>query len=111
MLFRQRGRTEDDARLMPGEFRKMFMKGTNPGMDSANYPPPHAILAQLDAVHRQALEEAAEFDPARLGEPSEPPHAGPPNRLGSLLFASHHEMLHAGQIGLLRRLQGLVPLR
>jgi hypothetical protein len=36
---------------------------------------------------------------------------GYPNKLGALLMASHHEFLHAGQIGLLRRLLGKVPVR
>jgi hypothetical protein len=31
--------------------------------------------------------------------------------LDALLFSSKHEMLHAGQIGLLRRLFGKQPLR
>jgi hypothetical protein len=34
-----------------------------------------------------------------------------PTRLGALLFSSHHEMLHAGQIGVLRRLLGKAPVR
>ena len=32
-------------------------------------------------------------------------------QLGSLLMASHHEMLHAGQLGLLRRMLGNQPIR
>jgi hypothetical protein len=39
------------------------------------------------------------------------PFAGFPTKFGSLLFCSHHEMLHAGQIGLLRRLTGKLPIR
>jgi hypothetical protein len=34
-----------------------------------------------------------------------------PNKLGSLYFCASHEMLHAGQIGLLRRLLGKEPIR
>lgn len=111
MLFRQRGRAEIDANLMTGEFRKLFMKGTNPEAKPANYPSPAVILETLATVHRQALQEARTFDPSSLSAASDPPHAGPANRLGSLLFAAHHEMIHAGQIGLLRRMQGLPPVR
>ena len=32
-------------------------------------------------------------------------------KLGALFFCSVHEMMHAGQIGLLRRLLGKSPLR
>jgi len=39
------------------------------------------------------------------------PYAVHANKLGGLIFCSHHEMLHAGQIGLLRRLLGKQPLR
>jgi hypothetical protein len=111
MLFRQRGRAEVDAELMSGEFRKLFMKGTNPQSDPTIYPRPDEIISVLNRVHDQALSEAANFDPSALDAATDPPHAGPPTRLGSLYFAGYHEMLHAGQIGLLRRLMGLNPIR
>ena len=44
-------------------------------------------------------------------EPVEAPFAVEATRLGSLLFCSHHEMLHAGQLGLIRRLLGKQPIR
>jgi hypothetical protein len=65
----------------------------------------------MERVHRQLFEEAASFDGDPLDEVEEPPHAGYATRYGSLLFAAHHEMLHAGQIGLIRRLMGKPPLR
>lgn len=111
MLFRQRGRMPEDADLMSGEFRKLFQKGSNPQVDSKAYPRPDEILAVFHRINEQALREAASFDPNALHEPTEPPHAGPATRLGSLMFAANHEMLHAGQIGLLRRLMGLTSLR
>ena len=111
MLFRQRGRLETDAQLMSGEFRKLFMKGTNPLAERANYPTVEEIRTTLSAVHRQAMAEGSRFEPAELSTATEPPHFGPANRLGSLLCASHHEMVHAGQVGLLRRMQGLAPVR
>jgi hypothetical protein len=111
MLFRQRGRLLEDADLLPSEFRKAFAKGTNPQDDSKAYPPPNEILAVLRRVNDQVEREAGAYDPARMDDPTDPPHAGPATRLGSLMFAAHHEMLHGGQIGLLRRLMGLNPLR
>jgi uncharacterized damage-inducible protein DinB len=65
----------------------------------------------LQRINDQVVRESAGFDSNSLNEPTEPPHAGPPTRLGSLLFAANHEMLHAGQIGMLRRLMGLSSLR
>ena len=46
-----------------------------------------------------------------LSESIDKPYAVYPNKLGALVFCSHHEMLHAGQIGLLRRLLGKTPIR
>lgn len=111
MLFRQRGRLPEDAELMPGDFRKLFMKGSMPQGDSTSYPRPGEILTVFDRVNEQVAREAATFKGEQMEEPTDPPHAGPPTKLGSLLFASHHEMLHAGQIGLLRRLMGVPSLR
>jgi hypothetical protein len=112
MLFRQRGRDRDvDATLMSGKFRKLFLRGSEPHRDREGYPEPQEIIEVMDRVHRQVLKEIASFDGEQLDEPAEPPHAAFATRYGALLFAGGHEMLHAGQIGLLRRLMGKAPLR
>jgi hypothetical protein len=111
LLFRQRGRQEVDAELMSGKFRKLFMKGTTPSERSEDYPSPPEILGVLQRVHEQAILELPGFDGPGLDEPLEPPHAAFANRYGCLLFAGDHEMLHAGQIGLLRRMMGKPPIR
>jgi hypothetical protein len=110
-LFRQRGRTEVDSELMSGKFRKLFMRGTEPMRDRAAYPAPEELLEVLHRVHRQMRQELPSFDGSGLDEPLDAPHAAYSNRYGALLFAAHHEMLHAGQIGVLRRLLGKAPLR
>jgi hypothetical protein len=110
-LFRQRDRRPDDAELFDGKYRKRYGKGTTPNADPVNNSTPDEILATLDRVHRQSLRELAEIPDAQLAEPCDMPYAGYPTKLGALLFCSHHEMLHAGQIGLLRRLLGKDPLR
>ena len=109
-LFRQRGRADVDSELMSGAFRKKFMKGTSPPGDDAGFPTPTEIIEVLDRVLEQTMTELPDFE-ATLDEPGDPPHAGFGNRYGSLLFAAHHEMLHSGQIGMLRRLAGKKPLR
>jgi hypothetical protein len=110
-LFRQRGRAEIDSELMTGAFRKAFMKGTQATSRREDYPSPAEIQAVRDRVHSQFLAEVDQFDGEPLDQPSDPPHSGSANRYGSLLFAGDHEMLHAGQIGLLRRLMGKAPVR
>lgn len=110
-LFRIRGRAEHDAELMSSAFRKCFMKGTTPHPDPAANPRPEEIRAVLARIHQQALTEMATYDDRLLAEPVDKPYAGFPNKLGSLLFCPHHEMLHAGQIGMIRRMLGKTPLR
>lgn len=119
-LFRQRGRRELDLELMTGAFRKQFSRGSTPqrpepageGQTEARPVAPVAdILATWERVHQQTLLELPTLTDEQLAEPVEAPYAAYPNKLGCLLFCSHHEMLHAGQIGLLRRLLGKTPIR
>jgi hypothetical protein len=108
-LFRQRGRAPDDLHLMPSSFRKLFSRQSQPSA-AADYPPPEEILATLHRVHAQVRQEVPSFGESDLRQPTEPPHAVEPTRLGSLLFCAHHEMLHSRQIGLVRRMLGFPPL-
>ena len=110
-LFFQRGRVSEDKQLMSGKFRKLFMRGTEPTTDPAGYPSPSEIKETLEKIHLQMRAEIATCDGDALDEVAEPPHAGYATRYGALLFAGDHEMLHAGQIGMLRRLMGKAPLR
>ena len=110
-LFRQRGRADVDSELMSGKFRKLFMRGTEPQANPAAYPSPGEIRQVLERVREQMRAEIPGFDGPGLDEPMDPPHAAFATRYGALLFAGDHEMLHAGQIGMLRRLMGKPPLR
>src|SRR5262245_25879407 len=110
-LYRMRGRQEADLALMTSGFRKLFSRGTKPDADAGKYPPPAEIRATLDLVHAQVLKEAPGITEEQLLEPVDMPYAVHANKLGCLLFCSHHEMLHAGQLGLLRRLLGKEAIR
>jgi hypothetical protein len=110
-LFRQRGRQEIDTELMSSSFRKLFSRGSAPDGDASKYPSVAEIRAILDRVHAQVRKESPSFTASQLAEPIDPPFAVEPTKLGCLLFCSHHEMLHAGQLGLLRRLLGKQPIR
>lgn len=111
MLFRQRGRTAGDLELMPGWLRKQFGRGTQPAETAEGQPESEELLTRLAAIHTQSLEEVAQLSAATLREPIDMPYAAYPIKLGALLFCPIHEALHAGQIGLLRRLHGLDPVR
>jgi len=110
-LFRQRGRQEIDTELMSSTFRKQFSRGSVPSADASTYPTVAEIRSTLDRVHAQVRKEVPTLTAEQLKEPSEPPTAVEPTKLGSLLLCSHHEMVHAGQLGLLRRLLGKSPIR
>ena len=110
-LFRQRGRSEIDLDLMPSAFRKKFSRGTSPSPDPGGSPSPSEIRTIFDQVYHQVQKELPTFALEKLNQPVEPPHAVFSTQYGALLFAVDHEMIHAGQIGLLRRLLGKDPIR
>ena len=111
VLFRQRGRQPIDTELMSSKFRKRFAKGTTPESDPSHYPGVEEIRDVFQRVYEQSMQELPTFSESSLDDPVDPPYSGLPTKFGALLFATDHEMLHAGQIGLLRRLMGKEPVR
>jgi hypothetical protein len=109
-LERVRGKRPDDEQILPALFLERFGKGSSPTGDPAAYPPIETIRAVFDAVHRRVQAEVASLDDAVLQEPSAAAHTLFTTKLGALLWCAEHEMVHAGQIGLLRRLLGSQPL-
>jgi len=111
VMKRVRGERSDDEKLLPAEFRKQFGRGSTPAVCAENNPPVEEIRSRFDRVHHQALEELADLTDAELDVPSEPAHPMFRTKLDAVSFSSMHEMVHAGQIALLRRLMGKAPLR
>jgi hypothetical protein len=111
MLFRQRGRAEGDMQLMPGWLRKKFGRGTIPPTETNEIPSKAELLSSLQAIHDESMSTVKMLTAEQLSEPTEMPFAAYPIKLGALLFCPIHESIHAGQIGLLRRLHGLTPVR
>lgn len=110
-LFRMRGRRAADVELMSSAFRKKFSKGSRPDPDPAGQPSAGEIREVFDRVHQRVREELPHHAASALAEPIDEPYAVYPNRLGGLIYCACHEMLHAGQIGLLRRALGQAPAR
>jgi uncharacterized damage-inducible protein DinB len=108
-LERIRGEQSRDAELIPVEFRQRFQRGSVPDPDPSQAPTPAELRDVFDRVHRQALAELANLSEADLDVPLPAPHPQARNRRESLLWCGQHEMIHAGQIGLLRRLLGQAP--
>lgn len=111
VLLRIRGKEREDKEFITNDFIRCFKKGSSPIADPAAYPAPDEIRTVFDAVFCRAMEETAGFTLEQLSESLPMPTAVHENKLGSLLFCPMHEMLHAGQIGALRRQLGKEPLR
>jgi hypothetical protein len=105
-LVRIRGEKPLDSKLMPEEFHRLFGKDSTPHADAAKYPSVEAIRGTFDRVHQQLLEELPNLDERELDKPVMAPHPLVETKLWSLLWCAQHESLHAGQIGLTRRLLG-----
>lgn len=111
-LKRIRGVRPDDDLLLPAaEYGRLFGKGSVPSPNADGYPAPADIRAAFDRVHQQVLQEVAGLDESVLEEPAGPPHPMFTTKGGALRFSAKHEMLHVGQIGLLRRLLGCEIIR
>jgi hypothetical protein len=109
-LWRVRGPQPNDEALVSPEFVRLFGANSVPDADPAKYPSPGEIRAVLDRVHEQVLRDLPGLDEAELDQPVPHPHPFAKTKLLALLWCAHHEMVHAGQIGLLRRLLGYPPL-
>lgn len=107
-LRRLRGELPEDDRIMAASLRGAFGRGSTPSPNPADYPSPAEIREILDRVHQAALANVRGLSDAELDDRIEP-HRLFSTKLGALWWCGQHEMLHAGQIGLLRRLLGKAP--
>jgi uncharacterized damage-inducible protein DinB len=110
-LWRIRGAQPQDCELISEAHRGLFGYESVPDPDPAKYPSPADLRAVFDRVHEQVLREVRGLDESELDEPVPHPHPFAPTKLRALLWCARHEMLHAGQIGLLRRQLGYPPLQ
>src|SRR5207249_1654885 len=104
-----RGPRPDDADLLPPAFLTAFGRDSVPDADPGNYPSPAEIRAVFDRVHERVMHNLADFPEADLDAPVQPPHRLAKTKREILMWCGQHEMMHAGQIGLLRRQLGHKP--
>lgn len=109
-LDRIRGERESDGRLISLAMLTIFGKGSTPHADSGKYPPVEEIRAACRRVYAAALDECSSLEDADLDRPPLKSHRLFDTKLGSLLWCARHEMVHAGQISLIRRMLGRKPL-
>jgi len=107
---RIRGKRENDEHFFPASFLQNFGKDTVPVPNKGQYPKPTEILSVMRGVHEKLLEEVPLLTDAELDLPPLSDHPLAKTRFACLQWCAHHEMLHAGQLGLIRRMLGFKPL-
>ncbi|MEM8678504.1 MAG: DinB family protein [Planctomycetota bacterium] len=110
-LLRIRGREPEDNEFISKDFLRLFKKQSTPVPNAEAYPPAAEIREVLANVHHHSIAALGTYDEADLEESLPEPYAVFANKLGSILFCPAHELMHAGQIGLIRRLLGKSPIR
>ncbi|HEY4234334.1 MAG TPA: DinB family protein [Lacipirellulaceae bacterium] len=100
-----RGRRQEDEALLPKRFIELFEMGSVPVATAEGYPSIEEIRRVFDAVFERTMAELPTLTDEELDVPV---HPSRPERtkLGGLFWNVEHEFLHAGQIGLLRRMLG-----
>ena len=101
------------AALLPERYNELFGMGSKLLEDPSGYPAAEEILGHLDLIHEAAIDyirsaDQEEFDKAptcfdRFDERAAHMFA---TRGRCIWFHAHHEAMHTGQLGYLRRLTG-----
>jgi DinB superfamily len=104
-----RGRRPEDELLLPKQFIELFEMGSVPVAAAGHYPSIEEIKRVFDHVYDWTMDELPTLTDEELEVPI---HPSRPERtkLAGLFWDAEHEFLHAGQIGLLRRLMGKPPV-
>jgi hypothetical protein len=105
------GRAEVGGGVLPDEFIRLFARNSTPDASPTGYPSPAEIRRVFHRVHEAALQTLRDTrdDDLEALVPGTP-HRFCRTRADYARWASHHEFLHAGQIGLIRRLLGKGPV-
>jgi DinB family protein len=109
-LDRLRPRTTADEAMISDEFLKAFARESIPSGDQGTYPSAAEIRAVYDRVHSRILEELPSYSDADLDLPPLKPHPLFNTRYAGVRYAPFHEMIHCGQIALIRRMLGHKPV-
>ena len=107
-LERLRPRTPADETLISDAFIATFRREALPA-DVTGFTA-EEIRAVFDRVHARVMEELPSYPDADLDLPPLVPHPLFGTRIAGLRYAPLHEMIHCGQIAMLRRLLGMKPI-
>ena len=109
-LERTRGPRPGDAELISDDFLALFGRDSAPDPAAERYPTPAELRAVFDRVHKEVMHELPELAEEGLDAPPVKPHSLCATKRACLFWCAQHELVHAGQIGLLRRLFGQAPV-
>ena len=107
-LERLRPRGAGDERLISDAFLKSFSRDSLPEPETGF--PPAEIRTVFDRVHARVMEELPGYPDADLDSPPIVPHKLCATRIAILRYAPLHEMIHCGQLAMIRRMLGLPPI-
>jgi hypothetical protein len=107
-LERLRPRSAADETLISNEFIHTFRRESL-AEDATGFGA-EQIRATFDRVHARILEELPSYPDADLDLPPLVPHPLFATRVAGLRYAPLHEMIHCGQIAVLRRMLGQKPV-
>lgn len=97
--------------IVPGVYGELFGKGSKPRADAADYPAPAELIGVMKTVHERVMAELPKLAEGAMDEPATHATGLIHDKFGLLMWVARHEMLHVGQIGLIRRCLGLAPYR
>jgi uncharacterized damage-inducible protein DinB len=109
-LDRIRGVRPEDEELISPHFLSLFRRESVPDADATKYPSTSEIRSVFDRVHKRLLQELPHIPEQDLDQPLLKPHTLAKTKFTVLLWCAEHELVHAGQIGLVRRLLGYPPV-
>ena len=107
-LDRLRPPTAADEDLIPDRFIQVFGREALPA-EVTGYTA-EDIRTIAARVHAQVMAELPSYPDADLDLPPLKPHRLFSTRIACLRYAPLHEMIHCGQIAMIRRLLGLPPI-
>lgn len=110
VLVRVFGHPPEGDALCPGDFIKVFERGSFVDPDPANHPSVAGIRSTFDRVHEAVTAAVPTLPEADLDAATTRPHKFVKTKLEALNWCAHHEGIHAGQIALIRRFLGYPPI-
>ena len=101
----------DDQAVLSQTFMDHFRKGTSADAPEESLPPLGEIRAAMDRIHQHILATWDRYESLDMHSHALcHPHRIVTTRIDALFWMARHEMIHAGQIGMIRRMLGCASM-